>query len=412
MSGHDRIAASRALFERAARVIPGGIYGSKAPGFLVPGAFPYFIERAKGCRMWDPDGNEYIDYLCGFGSQIVGYGNERVDGPALKRAADGDLLDQPAPVMVDLAERLVDTIDGTAWAVFTKNGTDATSLALSIARVMTEKPIAVVADKAYHGAANWCGSNPFPALAGERADMRTFVWNDVEGLERVFAKERGRIACVMLTPFHHPTYRPMELPAPGFYDAVHRLCRQEGALLVMDDIRANFRLHPRGSHVLFGAKPDLWCMGKALANGYPISVLMGTSETRKTASSFFITGTYWMSAAPMVAAMATLDETVRMGGTARLAVLGTLLKDGLEAAGKAEGFAARVSGPPSIPFLTFDEDPDLYLNQRFGAAMARRGVFMHPHHNWFLSLAHTEADIGETVRRAAEAFAAMRRGEE
>jgi len=412
MSAHDRVAASRALFERAARVIPGGIYGSKAPGFLVPGAYPAFIERAKGSRMWDPDGNEYIDYLCGFGSQIVGYGNERVDGPALARAADGDLLDQPAPVMVELAERLVGLVEGAGWAVFTKNGNDATTLALSMARVHTEKPLAVVAAGAYHGAANWCGGNPFPALAGERADIRTFTWNDVPGLERIFEEERGRIACIILTPYHHPTYRPQELPAPGFYDAVHRLCRQEGALFVMDDIRANFRLDPRGSHVHFAAKPDLWCMGKALANGYPISVLLGRAELMKTASSLFITGTYWMSAAPMVAAMATLDETGRLGGTARLVVLGTLLKNGLEASGRAEGFGARISGPAAIPFLTFDEDPNLYLNQRFGAAMARRGVFLHPHHNWFLSLAHTEADIALTVKRAADAFAAMRQGKE
>jgi glutamate-1-semialdehyde 2,1-aminomutase len=358
--------------------------------------------------MWDADGNEYIDYLCGFGSQIVGYGNERVDGPALKAIADGDLLDQPAPVMVELAERLVGQVDGSAWAVFTKNGTDATTLALSLARVRTEKPVAVVASGAYHGAANWCGSNPFPALADETRNVRAFSYNDTAGLERIFAEERGRIACIFLTPYHHPTYKPQELPAPGLYETVHRLCREEGAVFVMDDIRANFRLHPRGSHVLFGAKPDLWCMGKAMANGYPISVLLGTEALRKTAASFFITGTYWMSAAPMVAAMATLDETERLGGPARLAVLGAHLKEGLESAGHEAGFGARITGPAAIPFLTFDEDPDLYLNQRFGAAMARRGVFLHPHHNWFLSLAHTEADIALTVEKAREAFSALR----
>jgi glutamate-1-semialdehyde 2,1-aminomutase len=412
MSGAERIAKSRALFERAAKVIPGGIYGSKAPGFLVPGAYPCYIERAKGCRMWDADGNEYIDYLCGFGSQIVGYGNGNVDRPALARIADGDLLDQPAPVMVDLAERLVGLIEGSAWAVFTKNGTDATTLALSLARVHTEKPVAIVAAGAYHGAANWCGSNPYPALADERREIRTFRYNDVAGLERIFEQDRGRIACIILTPYHHPTYAPQELPATGFYDAVHRLCRQEGALLVMDDIRANFRLHPRGSHVFFGAKPDLWCMGKAMANGYPISVLMGSPTLRGIATSFFITGTYWMSAGPMTAAMATLDELERLGGPARLAALGSLLKDGLEEAGRSAGFGARVSGPPAIPFLTFDEDPDLYLNQRFGAAMARRGVFVHPHHNWFLSLAHTEDDIALTAERAKDAFRTMRAGRE
>ena len=352
--GADRIAQSRVLFERAARVIPGGIYGSKAPGFLVPGAYPYYIERAKGCRMWDADGNEYIDFLCGFGSQIVGYGNERVDAAAVARITDGDLLDQPAPVMVELAERLVAQVEGSAWAVFTKNGTDATTLAVSLARVRTEKPVAIMASGAYHGAANWCGSNLFPALQGERQDMRSFAWNDIAGLEKVFREERGRIACIILTPYHHPTYAPQQLPGPGFYDAVHRLCREEGALFIMDDIRANCRLHERGSHVLFGAHPDLWCMGKALANGYPISVLMGTEALRGTASSFFITGTYWMSAAPMVAALATMEETKRLGGPARLSALGALLRDGLESAGREAGFGARVSGPAAIPFLTFD----------------------------------------------------------
>jgi glutamate-1-semialdehyde 2,1-aminomutase len=153
-------------------------------------------------------------------------------------------------------------------------------------------------------------------------------------------------------------------------------------------------------------------MGKAMANGYPISALLGADDTRGAANSFFITGTYWMSAVPMVAAMAAMDEMERLGGITRLELLGLLLKDGLESAGKAEGFGARISGPPAIPFLTFDEDPDLYLNQRFGAAMARRGVFVHPHHNWFISLAHGEDDIAQTIDSAREAFAAMRAGKE
>jgi glutamate-1-semialdehyde 2,1-aminomutase len=202
------------------------------------------------------------------------------------------------------------------------------------------------------------------------------------------------------------------MPDPALYETARRLCDEEGALLVMDDIRANFRLHPRGSHVRFGAKPDLWCMGKALANGYPVSALLGTEALRGTANSFFITGTYWMSAVPMVAAMATLDEMERLGGVPRLETLGALFKEGIESAGREAGFGARVSGPPAIPFITFDEDPDLYLNPRFGSAMARRGVFIHPHHNGFISLAHGEDDIAITIARAREAFAAMRAGEE
>jgi len=403
---------SRELFERAARVIPGGIYGSKAPGFMVPGSYPYYIERAKGCRMWDADGNEFIDYLCGYGSQIVGYGNENVDRPAMERAAQGDLLDQPAPIMVELAERLTSLVEGSSWAVFVKNGTDATTLAYSLARVRTEKSIAIMAEGAYHGAANWCSSNVFPALEDDRRNVLSFPYNDLSALEGLFKDNRGRIACLFLTPYHHPPFKAQEMPDPALYETARRLCDQEGALLVMDDIRANFRLHARGSHARFGAKPDLWCMGKALANGYPISALLGTEDLRKTANSFFITGTYWMSAVPMVAAMATMDEMERLGGVPRLEVLGGLFKESIEAAGREQGYGARITGPAAIPFLTFDEDPNLYLNQRFGAAMARRGVFIHPHHNGFISLAHTEEDIAITAARAREAFAAMRAGNE
>jgi Glutamate-1-semialdehyde aminotransferase len=126
-----------------------------------------------------------------------------------------------------------------------------------------------------------------------------------------------------------------------------------------------------------------------------------------TASGFFITGTYWMSGAPMLAAMATLDEIERLGGVPRLEKLGAILKEGLESLGAAAGFGARVSGPLAIPYLTFDEDPNLYFNQRFCAAMADRGIFIHPHHNWFISLALTEKDLEITLDAARGSFAQM-----
>jgi len=400
-----RFTRSLEYFERAARVIPGGIYGSKSPGFLVPGHFPYYLEGGSGCRIRDIDGNEFIDYLCGYGSQIVGYGNPEVDRPALAQTARGDLLNQPHPVMVELAERLVATVKGMDWAVFSKNGTDMTTLAVSLARAETGKQIVIAAEGAYHGAANWCSSNVFPVFAKEeQRNVELFPYNDIEGLEALFARFRGRIACVILTPYHHPAFKPQQLPDPGFFPAVERLCAAEGAYFIMDDIRANFRLDPAGSHVRFGAHPHMVTMGKAMANGYPLSVLLGEKDLARTASGFFITGTYWMSAAPMMAAMATLDEMVRLGGIPRLEKLGLRLKEGLEGLGRKAGFAARVSGPLAIPYLTFDEDPDLYLNQEFCAAMADRGVFMHPHHNWFLSLAHSERDIESTLDAADEAF--------
>ncbi len=397
---------SMVLFKRAASVIPGGIYGTKSPGFVVPGSYPYFFVRGEGSRLWDCDGNEYIDFLCGYGSQILGYGNSAVDDPAIRQLRSGDLLDQPSPAMVTLAEELVSRIRGMGWAVFAKNGTDVTTLAVSMARVRTGKRAILAARGAYHGSANWCSSNLFPIL-GEQEDVYEFTYGNIAELERLFT-ERD-VACVILTPYHHPAFGPSILPPADWYPTVERLCRKHGALFIMDDIRANFRLHRSGSHAFFGASPDLIAMGKCLANGYPISVLMGTEEHRKPASSFFITGTFWMSAVPMEAALACLAEMDRIGSIELLERTGRDFAAGIAEAGRRAGFEVEFSGPPAIPFMTFKDDQDLWMNQIFCAEMTMRGIYLHPHHNWFMSCAHTRSDIERTVETAEECFRILAR---
>ncbi|MBN2627567.1 MAG: aminotransferase class III-fold pyridoxal phosphate-dependent enzyme [Spirochaetales bacterium] len=404
-----RYKESQCLYKRAIECIPGGIYGSKSPGFTVPGQFPYFFTEGEGCRIKDADGNSYIDYLCGFGSMILGFGNSRVDDPAAAQLRKGDLLNQPAPVMVELAERLTGLIEGMGWSVFAKNGTDATTLAVSLARVHTGKKRILMAKGAYHGSANWCSTNDFPVL-DEKIHVHTFPYGDEAALEELFHRYRDEIACIILTPYHHPTYVPQILPAPSWYPKVESLCEKEGALFIMDDIRANFRLSLKGSHHYFGAKPHLVTMGKSLANGYPIAALMGTKELKSTAGGFFITGTFWTSMVPMIAAMHCLDVMEEEKVQDHVMRVGKRLKEGLFQAAAASGYAVTLSGPDSIPYMNFDEDPDLFLNQKFSAAMAAKGVYLHPHHNWFLSLAHKDSDIDETLEKAAEAFREIRTG--
>lgn len=398
---------SQEIFSRAIECIPGGIYGSKSPGFTVPGQFPYFFTEGEGCRVKDADGNSYIDYLCGFGSMLLGFGNPAVDNPAIEQLKKGDLLNCPSPVMVDLAERLCSLIDGMDWSVFAKNGTDATTLAVSLSRVHTGKRRVLMAKGAYHGSANWCSSNDYPIL-DDKDYIHTFPYGDEEALTELFHQYRDEIACIILTPYHHPTFIDSVMPEKSWYPHVEKLCEQEGALFIMDDIRANFRLSLKGSHHYFGAKPHLIAMGKSLANGYPIAALMGTKELKKTASGFFITGTFWTSSVPMVAAMHSLDIMETDGVQDYIMKMGKRLKDGLKKVADNQGFRVSLSGPDSIPFMTFVDDPDLYLNQKFSAAMAERGVYMHPHHNWFLSSAHKEADIDETILKAEESFKLLR----
>lgn len=401
---------SKALFNRAAQVIPGGIYGSKSPGFVVPGAFPYFFRYGKGARLWDADGNEFLDFMCGYGSQLLGYGNKEIDGPACKQIAQGDLLTTPAPIMVELAERLTEQIDGMDWAVFAKNGTDMTTLALSLSRVATGKKKYIVARGAYHGSANWCSSNDYPEL-DDKQDILYFTYNDLEELEDLFSAYAGQIAGIMLTPFHHPAFKDLELPVDGFFKGVQELCQREGAIFTMDDIRVNFRLSLKGSHEYFGAKPHLVTMGKAVANGYPLAVLMGTQALRSQADSFFITGTFWTAAASMVASMKCLEIMNREPVLEHIDSLGTMLKNGLIDAGMEQDYEIKISGPPSIPFMRFKEDPNLFLNQKFCGEMTRRGIYLHPHHNWFISYAMKESDITETLDKAREVFRIIRQGE-
>jgi glutamate-1-semialdehyde 2,1-aminomutase len=405
--GRGRYDKSMDLFSRATRVIPSGIYGSKNPGFLVAGEYPYFFTRAEGSRVWDADGNEYIDYMCGFGSQILGYGNAEVDRDALARIGDGDLLPCPPPEMVELAEVLAGEIKGMDWSVFAKNGTDATTLAISLARVHTGKPYVLMAEGAYHGAANWCSSNDYPILK-DKAEVRTFPYGDIDALRRLFQELRGLIAAVILTPYHHAVFGDSLMPPEGWYPAVEDLCRRERALFIMDDIRANFRLSYAGSHAHFGANPHMVCMGKAVANGHPLAVLMGRGELKKTAGGFFITGTFWMSAGPIIAALKTLEVLKREGVVEGLQDKGRRFRDGLKQAAASEGYELTVSGPPAIPFVRFSSDPDLYHNQVWASRMAAEGIFVHPHHNMFISHAHSEDDFLRTFEAARRAFAYTR----
>ena len=407
MKKENRFDNSQNLYDRAAEVIPGGIYGSKSPGFTVPGRFPYYFTEASGCRVKDADGNEYIDYLCGFGSMILGFGNPVVDDPAIAQLRKGDLLNQPGPSMVELAEKLTGLIDVMDWSVFTKNGTDATTLGISLARVKTGKPYILMARGAYHGSANWCSSNNYPVLR-DKDEIRTFTYGNVVELEELFIELKGQIAAVILTPYHHATWADQVMPPIGWHDSVRRLCDSEGAYFIMDDIRANFRLSINGSHRVVGASPDMVTMGKSLANGYPIAVLMGTDELKKTASGFFITGTFWTSTVPYLAALACLAEMEKLDVVSHVNTMGKRLKEGLISAGAEAGYDINCTGPDAIPFMTFADDPDLWHNQEFSARMAAKGVYLHPHHNWFLSYAHQEADIDETLEKAREAFKEVR----
>lgn len=395
----DPYSKSKTLFKRASEVIPGGIYGHASPAVTVPGAFPYFAKSADGCRYRDIDDNEYIDYMCGYGPIVLGYNHPEVNAAAALAQQHGDCFNHPTEYSVQLAEKLVQTIDGADWAVFGKNGSDMTNWAMRVAREYTGRKRIAKVSHAYHGIDSWCVPGFGGLIAEDRAQIDNFHWNDVDSLTQLIAKHPGEHAAIFITPFHHPAFEDSALPTPEFIEAIHALCEEHNILLISDDVRCGFRLHPNGSHKAFGFRPDLMCYSKALGNGYPISACTGSKAIKVAASKCFLTGSFWNAAAPMAAALKTLEIIERDNVIENLEKQGTQLIEGMLAIGNANNLELQASGPPAMPYVRVANDPSFRQQQHLCAAAARNGLFLHPHHNWFLSAAHTSEIIQETLER-------------
>jgi glutamate-1-semialdehyde 2,1-aminomutase len=323
--------------------------------------------------------------------------------------AKGNCFNHPSALMVELAEYMVDLIPFADWAVFAKNGSDVTTWATLVAREATHRKKIVACKGEYHGAHPWCTPGHGGVIEEDRANMLYFTWNKIEELRALFDNHKGQIAGVIMTPFHHPAFGDMELPAPGFWQGVRRLCDENGAVLILDDVRCGFRLDIRGSNYYFGFEPDISCYCKAIANGYPLSAAVGRDKLKQAASNVFLTGSYWNSSAPMAAGLATIKLLRETDGIKKMNQLGEMLMNGLTERGKAAGYEMIATGPGAIPFIRFGNENNFMRMQVFAAEMSKRGHFCHPHHNWFMSAAHTEADIEETLDAAEGAFAAVKK---
>lgn len=398
------------LFERATQIVPNGIVQPRNPTFLTFGDFPCFIERAKGCKMWDVDGNEFIDYMCAYGPMIIGYNHPKVEEAVRKQMEKGDSFSMPSPVWVEYAEYLINLIPMADWAVFGKNGSDVTNFAIRVARHYTGKKQIVMANGAYHGTHEW-SLPPTPGVPPEyQSHVPKFEYNELEDLERVFDEHKGDIAGVFLTPIRHDIMHDQELPAPGFFDGVRELCDREGALLLFDDVRCGFRFDIRGTHEYFGADPDIVCFGKAISNGYPLSAVVAKKHLMESARFIYFTGTHFHGAVAMSASIACLEEIKASGAIEKLNKMGKLLQEGLREQANSHGVRVVVSGPPCMPFMRFEDDPTYEKNRKFCGLAARRGIFLHPHHNWFVSSAHEEEDIRRTLEVTDECFRLMKQG--
>lgn len=395
------------LRARARRVVPGGMYGHLNAALFAPG-YPQFFAGADGCRQTDVNGREYIDLMCSWGPVVLGHRHPKVEEAARRQAIKGDTLNGPGEIMVELAELLVETIPSADWALFSKNGTDATTQALMVARAATGRHKVLMAHGAYHGADPWCTPSPAGTTPNERADLAEFAYNSLASLEETAARHDGEVAAIIVTPFKHDSFEEQALAEPEFARGARALADRIGAALVIDDVRAGFRIDLRGSWEPYGVRPDLTAWSKALGNGYPIAALTGADALRGAAEQLYTTGSFWFSAVAMAAAKATVETLRDEDGIAAMERAGNRLRAGLYEQAKAHGFAVNQTGPVTVPWLNFAGDADLAVALHWSDACLRHGVYLHPWHNWFMSAAHTEAEVERALAGTDAAFAETR----
>lgn len=398
----------RELRARAEAVIPGGMYGHQSTG-LLPDDYPQFFQRGEGAHIWDVDGRRYLDMMCAYGPNLFGYANPEIDAAYVRQLGLGDTLTGPTALMVELAEAMTGMVSHADWAIFCKNGTDATSMALSVSRAHARRRVVVRAKGAYHGAAAWCTPRPAGVIDTDRAHQIFCDYNDVASLEAAVAEAGDDLACIFAAPFRHDAFVDQAEPDPAYARRARELCDERGALLVVDDVRAGFRLARDCSWSRIGVQPDLSTWGKCVANGHALSVLLGSDKARAAAASVYATGSFWYQAAPMAAGLETLRLIRETDYLERITALGERLRSGLDERARAAGFGFRQTGPVTLPLFLFDDDPDLRKGFCFASAMLERGVYVHPWHNMFLCAAMTEADIEAALQAAEGAFAELKR---
>lgn len=396
---------SERLYERARRVIPGGVPGIRAPENFVPGAYPILLSGGRGGRVSDVDGNDFVDLLLGYGPVIVGHGEPDIDRAASDRAAAGFCLNLPEPLMVELAEALTRRVPSAEQALFFKTGSGATSAAVRIARAHTGRTLMLRCG--YHGWHDWCVEDDPGVPARVPAEVVPFTYNRADQVEDLLRRHRGSVAGIIVTPIGHDFDRQIEVPAPGFLEALRALADEHQVVLIFDEVRSGFRVHAGGAQALYGVTPDLTALGKAMANGYPLAALVGRRAVMESARRTFISSTYFSNGMEMAAALATLRMLEERDVASTLARRGSDLAEGLAAIVDEFGLPVTLSPYPQMPFLHFD--PDLGSDQArrrdaFYGRLARSGVFAHPRHHGFLCLRHDDEDLArvlEAVRQAA-----------
>jgi glutamate-1-semialdehyde 2,1-aminomutase len=369
--------------------------------------FPWFVDGGEGATITDVDGRSYIDLMGSYGPNLLGHRHPEVEAAATRQRSRGDSLGAQTPVAVELAELLCARFEPVDWVFVGKNGSDATTYALRVARLVTGHSRVLIAEASYHTAHDWGTIFEGGVPEAHRSLTSRFVYDDADSLRAAVDAADGDVAAIMLTPFHQGYFAAPVLPTESFLQAVRDEARRSGAVVVLDDVRAGMRMHSSGgSHAQIGLDPDLVCFAKALANGRALSVCGGRAELRDAADQVGYLGTFFASAVAQAACLATFHAFDGEGSFERMMTIGDRLAHGLVEAAATADLTIEVTGFPTMALVSIEgDDPGWYLNHVWSAAMVRRGVHVHPTQPWYLCAALTDEQVDTVLERAADSFA-------
>ena len=418
-------ARSKKLFHEASKYIPGGV-NSPVRAFRAVGGNPFFVERAKGARVWDVDGHELIDYVCTWGPAILGHAHPKIISAVRAAAQRGTSFGIPNPYEVEMAKRICKLAPSVQKVRMTNSGTEACMSAIRLARGFTRRDKIIKFDGCYHGHADsllvkaGSGALTFgnPDSAGVPADFAKYTialpFNDLEAVNAAFAANRNEIAAIIVEPV--PGNAGLYLPREGYLEFLREVTQAHGALLIFDEVMTGFRLAPGGAQERFGISPDLTCFGKIIGGGLPVGAFGGRVDIMDCLAPLgpvYQAGTLSGNPIAMAAGLAALAELGRRAYAA-LERSGRHLETGMREAAKAAGVSVQFNRCGSMFCAYFTSEPvwnlanalksDRARFSKFFHGMLQEGVYLAPSQfeAGFISTAHTPTDVDATVRAAAK----------
>ena len=385
-------------FQEALKLIPWGTQtNAKRPYPFFDEVMPKFIERGKGCRIWDMEGKEYIDYRLALGPVTLGYCYDEVNDAVRAQMQKGVLFSMASPIELELAQLLHEVVPNAEMCRFMKTGEDANLCNIRIARAYTKRDMIIVSG--YHGYPDWFATEDSPNN-GVPAIIKDYVkiapWGNLEMAEKLIRQYNEQLACVIAVP-----YDLNEDTSGDYIRHLRKLTKEYGILLVLDEVLTGFRLALGGAQEYYNVDADLASYAKAIANGYPISTFLGKRQYMEQLNKFKLTTTYAGETLSIAAAIATIKIMKREKVHEHIWAMGRRLMEGFNRIAKECGVDAYAAGLPPAPFLKFNT-PDADLNARLEflwfRELFRESLFVIL--RWFISYSHKPADIDETIDKA------------